>query len=159
MHNGSVYVNPETESGTEMVVEIPLGNNDIEYPEERTEKDIQDEDSVSTTSKKASVMVVDDNKSMVRFLKKLLGRQFRVITAEDGTSAISMLRQHPIDLMISDVMMSDLDGISLCRLVKNHDEFKHIPVILLTAKTDLESKVAGIDAGAEAMITDRKSVV
>lgn len=152
MHNGSVYVNPETESGTEMVVEIPLGNNDIEYPEERTEKDIQDEDSVSTTSKKASVMVVDDNKSMVRFLKKLLGRQFRVITAEDGTSAISMLRQHPIDLMISDVMMSDLDGISLCRLVKNHDEFKHIPVILLTAKTDLESKVAGIDAGAEAYI-------
>ena len=89
---------------------------------------------------------------MVRFLKKLLGRQFRVITAEDGTSAISMLRQHPIDLMISDVMMSDLDGISLCRLVKNHDEFKHIPVILLTAKTDLESKVAGIDAGAEAYI-------
>lgn len=134
-------MNPETESGTEMVVEIPLGNNDIEYPEERTEKDIQDEDSVSTTSKKASVMVVDDNKSMVRFLKKLLGRQFRVITAEDGTSAISMLRQHPIDLMISDVMMSDLDGISLCRLVKNHDEFKHIPVILLTAKPTLSQKL------------------
>lgn len=152
MHNGKVYVNPETETGTEMVVEIPSASCDYEYSEESVSKDVQDETDMPSSTKKASVMVVDDNKSMVKFLKKLLGRQFRVLTADDGTSAISMLRQNPVDLVISDVMMSDIDGISLCRVIKNHEEFKHIPVILLTAKTDLESKVAGIDAGAEAYI-------
>jgi ligand-binding sensor domain-containing protein/DNA-binding response OmpR family regulator/nitrogen-specific signal transduction histidine kinase len=151
IHRGKVYVNPDTEDGTEFVVEIPIGVCSTINEPENTEAHALINETVPRDGK-MTVLVVDDNKSMTQFLKKLLSRQYHIITALDGSSAISLLRQSPVDLVISDVMMSDIDGISLCKVIKNHDEFRHIPVILLTAKTDLKSKVAGMDAGAEAYI-------
>ena len=152
IHNGTVFVNPDTETGTEFLVQIPIG--DISRKEETDNAEIPAEEYAAALSDagKLTLMVVDDDKSMIRFLKKILSKQYHVLTANDGSAAISMLKQNPTDLVLSDVMMSDIDGISLCKVIKNHDEFKNIPVILLTAKTDHKSKLEGMEAGADAYL-------
>lgn len=152
MHQGKVYVNPEIEKGVEFVVELPIGEEVSELPELDLPDKTQDSNETQNITGDTTILIVDDNKSMTKFLRNLIGKQYHAITANDGNSAINALRAQPVDLVISDIMMNDIDGITLCKVIKNHEEFNNIPVILLTAKTDLKSKVAGVDAGADAYI-------
>lgn len=152
LHLGKVYVNPEASEGTEFVIEIPLGM-------ELTGASVQDEVSLDENSdvsglsfSRHTILIVDDNKGMTKFLKALFSKRYHVITANDGTTAWRLLEENPIDLVISDVMMDDVDGISLCRKMKANASTRTIPVLLLTAKTDSRSKLEGVEAGADAYI-------
>lgn len=99
-----------------------------------------------------TVLVVDDNSELLGFISEKLGQYYNVKTAENGVKALEVIGNNSIDLVISDIMMPEMDGIELCKHIKDNIETSHIPVILLTAKNDLDSKVEGLRIGADAYI-------
>lgn len=98
------------------------------------------------------ILLVDDNEEIIEFLADELGTQYTVLKASDGHEALSILGKEAVHLVISDVMMPVMDGFELCRLIKTNFDFSHIPVILLTAKNTLQSKIEGLKLGADAYI-------
>lgn len=99
-----------------------------------------------------SLLIVDDNKELAKFLSDKLKEDYRTYTASDGAEALDMLQEHTIDLVVSDIMMPNIDGYELCRRIKQDVATCHIPVILLTAKTMKENKIEGLENGADAYI-------
>ena len=101
---------------------------------------------------KQVILVVDDNEEVLDFLADDLGEKYTVITATDGKDAFKKLYETPVQLIISDVMMPEMDGFELCEKIKSDFEISHIPIILLTAKNTLQSKIEGLHSGADAYI-------
>ena len=105
-----------------------------------------------------SLLIVEDNKDMLAFVVRQLSPLYNVFTAENGVEALKILEKESISLVISDVMMPEMDGLELCHRLKSDLDYSHIPVILLTAKTTLESKIEGLEQGADAYIEKPFSV-
>ena len=105
-----------------------------------------------TDSRLHTILLVDDNTEILNFLSKALSSGYFVISACSGQEALQILENNSVDLIISDVIMGNMDGYELCRKVKGDLIMSHIPVILLTAKTDTGSKVQGLEAGADSYI-------
>lgn len=104
---------------------------------------------VEAERKEHTIMVVDDNADLQEYLRVLLGDLYTVVCTGNGEEALKVLAAQPADLVISDVMMPVMDGIELCRRLKNDIRFSHLPVILLTAKVSVDSKVEGLECGAD----------
>ncbi|GGC27117.1 hypothetical protein GCM10011386_18960 [Parapedobacter defluvii] len=98
------------------------------------------------------ILVVDDHVEILDFIADDLSDDYEVLRAENGHQAIEILTDHAVQLVVSDVMMPEMDGYALCRLIKSDVEHSHIPVILLTAKNTLQSKIQGLEQGADAYI-------
>jgi DNA-binding response OmpR family regulator len=101
---------------------------------------------------KATILFVDDSEDMLEFLQSEFDEKFKVFTAENGKKALNILEEEMIQIIVSDVMMPEMDGFELCRHIKSQLDFCHIPVILLTAKNALQSKIEGLELGADAYI-------
>ena len=86
------------------------------------------------------------------FLERNLQEKYTVFKADDPAAALSILDKEVIQLVISDVIMPEMDGFQLCKMIKANVEFAHIPVVLLTAKNSVQSKVEGLELGADAYI-------
>jgi DNA-binding response OmpR family regulator len=99
-----------------------------------------------------SILLVDDDEDILDFLERILKNNYGIFKAQDGQEALYILEIEAVQLIISDVMMPVLDGFELCKIVKSSFEYSHIPVILLTAKNTLPSKIEGLDLGADAYI-------
>lgn len=97
-----------------------------------------------------SVLVVDDNPELLSFLVDRLSDKFVVYKAHDGEDALEVLSREVIHVVVSDVMMPRMDGFELCRRIKSMPEYNHIPVVLLSAQTDMKSKLYGMEQGADA---------
>jgi len=100
-----------------------------------------------------TVLVVEDNADLLEFLGDHLSERFRVLMALNGVRGLEMARDHVPDLIISDVMMPEMDGQSLCEAVKGDPDIDFIPVILLTAKASRDSRLAGLAGGADDYLT------
>jgi two-component system cell cycle response regulator len=98
------------------------------------------------------ILLVDDNEEILEFLERMLSTKYTILKAEDGREALKILEEQAVQLVVSDIMMPVMDGFELCRLIKTNFEYAHIPVILLTAKTTIQSKVEGLELGADAYI-------
>lgn len=98
------------------------------------------------------ILLVDDNEEILEFVEQELNPLYTVIKAFNGKEAFSILQEEIIQLVISDVMMPVMDGFELCKLIKTNFDYSHIPVILLTAKNSLQSKIEGLEIGADAYI-------
>lgn len=98
------------------------------------------------------ILIVDDEEEILDLLERIFENKYTVRRATDGEMAIKMLTDECIQLVVSDVMMPGLDGFELCKAIKSNFDFSHIPVILLTAKNTIQSKVAGLELGADAYI-------
>src|SRR6201995_4885017 len=98
------------------------------------------------------LLLVDDNEEILDFVGHELDEKYNVIKAMDGQQALDRLQEAVIHLVICDVMMPVMDGFELCRRIKTHLDFSHIPVILLTARNTLQSKIEGLELGADAYI-------
>lgn len=105
-----------------------------------------------------TVLIVEDNDNMREFLAEQANMSFTIETARNGKEALEKLAGSHIDLIVSDVMMPEMDGFSLCKAVKADINLSHIPIVFITAKNDLESKIKGLQLGAEAYIEKPFSV-
>jgi DNA-binding response OmpR family regulator len=101
---------------------------------------------------KPVILLVDDNGEILDFISEDLGEKYTVLKAFNGREALDLLQHEPVQLVISDIMMPVMDGYELCRNIKSNFEYSHIPVILLTAKNTLQSKIEGLEMGADAYI-------
>jgi DNA-binding response OmpR family regulator len=97
--------------------------------------------------------VVEDNEELLQLMVRLLSKEYNVLTAENGKEAIVIIENEPVELIISDIIMPEMDGIELCRFVKNTIEYSHIPIILLTAKNKEEDKAEAYESGADDFIS------
>ncbi|AHL34209.1 histidine kinase [Pseudomonas brassicacearum] len=103
----------------------------------------------SERSLQSRVLVVDDSPEMLSYLSELLHNDYIVATAADGEQAWALLQRQPIDVVLSDVMMPELDGFGLTARIKASAGFAHLPVILLTARGGSEACVSGLESGAD----------
>ena len=102
----------------------------------------------------ANILVVDDLEPNIKVLEaKLLSEYYTVYTANSGASALKSLSQNKIDVILLDVMMPNMDGFEVCRRIKANPETTHIPVVMVTALTDIEDRIKGLEAGADEFLT------
>jgi two-component system cell cycle response regulator len=101
---------------------------------------------------KPLLLFVDDSEDMLEFLESEFSDKYEIFTAADGVQALAILEKEMIQLVVSDVMMPEMDGFELCRRIKTQLDYSHIPVILLTARNTLQSKIEGLEIGADAYI-------
>ena len=167
LHGGTISVESEVDHGTEFIVRIPIERS--YYDEEQiddevislrqTAIDYEDtpEDVIAEVQELAtkanSILLVEDNEELLNLMTKLLGREYNVFTAENGKEGIIVLENEDVDLIGSDIMMPEMDGIEFCKYVKGHLEISHIPVILLTAKNKEEDRAEAYEIGADAFIS------
>ncbi|MEO6454765.1 MAG: response regulator [Ginsengibacter sp.] len=101
---------------------------------------------------KPVVLLVDDNEEILEFIEHELDERYTVIKALNGREALNVLEQDVVQLVICDIMMPVMDGFELCKIIKTNFDYSHIPIILLTAKNTLQSKIEGLELGADAYI-------
>ncbi|MFN3872461.1 MAG: two-component regulator propeller domain-containing protein [Ignavibacterium sp.] len=169
LHKWKISVKSELHKGTEFKVQIPLWN----YLEEsqkikvkevtsETKTDVQvdqkeidirkvmpEKEVTAKSDKKPSILIVEDSEDVRIYLTDILKRDYEVIEAENGVMGLESAAQNSPDLIISDIMMPLMDGIEFCKRIKTNWETSHIPVILLTAKVSQESKLEGLETGAD----------
>jgi DNA-binding response OmpR family regulator len=101
---------------------------------------------------KQTILLVDDNPEILEVLSDELCEIYEIVTATNGQEALDILQMTEIQMVICDVMMPVMDGFEFCKIVKSDLEYSHFPVILLTAKNTIQSRIEGLDAGADAYI-------
>jgi two-component system cell cycle response regulator len=98
------------------------------------------------------ILLVDDEEEILDLLERILQPKYAVLKTTHGREALQALGSNAVQLIVSDVMMPEMDGFELCSLIKSNVEYSHIPIILLTAKNTIQSKVQGLELGADAYI-------
>ncbi len=101
---------------------------------------------------KPIILLVDDNPEILDFISDGLTEKYTVVKAQNGTEALKLLETENPGLIISDVMMPGIDGFELCKKIKTNFDHSHIPIILLTAKNTMQSKIEGLEVGADAYV-------
>ena len=168
LQKGSVSIYSEREKGTDMVVCLPMDSSvfseadfakrkpggTAEQPVSSAAEDGASEEGLTTEleqvpSSARKILIVEDNTDLRVLIAESLSEDFQVMQAGDGVEALKLIADVEFDLVISDIMMPRKDGVSLCNDIKGNVATSHIPVILLTAKTSLESKIEGVDSGAD----------
>ena len=104
---------------------------------------------VNASSRRPTVLVADDNADMRAYVCRLLGRRFRVVSVEDGEAALQRIAADPPDLVLADVMMPRLDGFGLVQALRKGQQTRTIPIILLSARAGEESRIEGLERGAD----------
>ena len=162
-HSGIIEVESESGKGTNVRILLPVkteaaqNNNiqNIQYDsnsenvlyEYGNEMKVPDSQKKKQSGKK--ILVVEDNDDMLVYIKSSLEAKYEVWLAKDGIEGLSKAKQMLPDLVISDIMMPHMDGIELCKNLKSNLKTSHIPVILLTARVDAETKYKGLEIGAD----------
>ncbi|MDR1121382.1 MAG: response regulator [Dysgonamonadaceae bacterium] len=152
LHKGAICVCSELNRGTDIAICLPLEKATPEVNEEHKAPATYTQEEVLSEllpSEKKRILLVEDNEDLKHLLADFLSSDFDVLTASNGLKATEMLSNRLIDMVISDIMMPIKDGVTLCSEIKNRVEISHIPVILLTAKTGIESRIEGVDSGAD----------
>lgn len=156
-HNGCIWIDnsntggtrfmfllPDTEKQDEKHSEVPLSSQSDEIStrinlliEETENKD------------KQTILLVDDNQEVLQYMEQQLNPDYLVIKAANGKDALAMIGKSDPQIVISDIMMPEMDGLELCRRIKENQNYCHIPVILLTAKSMISQIEEGLEAGAD----------
>lgn len=155
-HGGTVSVESELGKGSVFIVNIPLHQENV-VPEIIEEKEpTQDKDFTETRAAgdglRPLILVVDDNIDMQTYISKNLSDNYDVLLAENGKDALELLKSRNVAMIVCDWMMPVMDGLTLLRKVREDKELSHIPFIMLTAKTDINSKIESMKQGADAYI-------
>ena len=165
LHHGTISIASAVGKGSTFTVVLPVSQQVIEedvgkLTEEKepyTEADSRTSSgslhlSPSSDHQGETMLIVDDSEDMVGFLSENFKEKYEVMTASDGIEALDILSKHEVNIIISDWMMPRMDGAELCRRVRQNQLTSHIPFVMLTAKTDDDSKVEGMDVGADTYI-------
>lgn len=165
LQKGSITIYSERDKGTDMVVRLPLDTTlfrDSDFKKQQVEvsdaKVVASQENTDVVENveerlqnenKKKILLVEDNADLRALIAEALADDFLVVQAGDGLEALRQMEELEFDLVISDIMMPNKDGVSLCSDIKKDLNTSHIPVVLLTAKTSLESKIEGVDSGAD----------
>jgi signal transduction histidine kinase/ligand-binding sensor domain-containing protein/DNA-binding response OmpR family regulator len=131
----------------DVISELPINEKVIE----ETEASIKTKPLISKSA--PLLLIVEDNQDVTAYISNILDKDFKIITAENGSSGLKKALDEFPDLIISDVMMPVMDGFDFCRKLKSDQRTSHIPLILLTARADMESKLEGLEFGADDYVT------
>jgi|LSQX01.1.fsa_nt_gb signal transduction histidine kinase/DNA-binding response OmpR family regulator/ligand-binding sensor domain-containing protein len=166
MHNGTISLESRENEGSLFRIIIPykevsVPSPPLPYDVQQTEIETSDPlagDETITGNKPGSnqkeyLLIVEDNDDLKEFLQQSLQRKYKIAAAKDGEEAWDMVQKKLPDLIISDVMMPNMDGFELCRLIKSTYETSHIPVILLTALSEKSQQLHGLGLGADDYLT------
>ena len=121
--------------------------------EKTTEEDTNLDAQSSYLDSRSTLLIVEDNTDLQDYLCQYFSKDYRVLRAVNGREALTVIGEQEIDVVVSDVMMPEMDGIAFCQALKSSMQTSHIPVILLTAKSDTADVVAGYKSGAEAYVS------
>lgn len=153
LHQGTLTVSGRTDAN-EFCLTLPvLQAQSIALPAE--EEPLVRHETVRQTEVgkgKFVVLVVEDNVGVLSFISKQMSHDYEVLTASNGSEALKVLDKNFVNLVVSDIMMPVMGGFELCKTIKADLNYSHIPVILLTAKTDMQSKIEGLEVGADSYI-------
>ena len=160
MHSGTITAanRPNGERGSVFTVRIPLGNAHLKAEEmETTEESTGAIQQVSHTpgqrpQTKHRVLVVDDDMEVARYISQELGRYYRFGIAPNGKEGLRLLLTGDYDVVVSDVMMPEMDGFTMLRMIKTNLNISHLPVIMLTSKADVGNRLEGLERGADAFL-------
>ena len=175
LHHGIILAeNREDAPGSRFIIRIPLGSAHLRTDEledveavitphtvlvkpEKTDLEEAFEEEEDEESKKAGksknrmrILIVEDEEEILSYLKEELEGDYRIMTRKNGREAYDTILADTPDLVISDIMMPEMDGLSLCRKIKQNTNVNHVPVILLTAKSKPEDTMEGMATGADA---------
>lgn len=155
MHEGSLTLEDTSSGLITFRLCLPVNQpNSLKLDEGKEVKEITpntDQEYIMKESQ-PTILIVEDNREMLHFIGQEINLHYNVVTASNGEEAILCLKNHGIQLIISDIMMPVMDGFTLLKKIKTDLEFSHIPVILLTAKSTLQSRMKGLELGADAYI-------
>ncbi len=159
LHGGWLEMNRSLEENT-FELKLPLYHAETIAIEPMVTDDFLQKSKVSTSETQYcySLLVVEDNKDMQTFIVKQLSSEYHVFTSDNGIEALDILKEQAVNLVISDIMMPEMDGLELCQLLKSNLDTSHIPIVLLTAKTTLQAKIEGMKLGADVYIEKPFSV-
>ena len=164
LHGGEVVAETQPGEGACFTVRLPLSVADfeeleiVEHTVERDEQSITplndaeyqvDNLSESVTEGAPLILIVEDNADIRHFIRESLYPDYRVMEAADGAAGYRLAVETIPDLILSDLMMPKMDGVELCRKLKQENKTDHIPIIMLTAKASGESKIEGLETGAD----------
>ncbi|MCW3805500.1 ATP-binding protein [Plebeiibacterium marinum] len=163
IHHGSISVKSTVNKGTTFNITIPINKGSYSPAERSTESIIEIQETASITefnenespqhTNDINILIVEDNMELLLVMKNILSKTYNVYTAINGIEALEITKTNEIHIMISDVMMPEMDGLELCKTIKNNIESSHISVILLTAKNSTQDRIECYNAGADAYIS------
>jgi signal transduction histidine kinase/ligand-binding sensor domain-containing protein/DNA-binding response OmpR family regulator len=166
LHKGEIEVDSKVGEGTTFTIILPMGKshfddneillNSIEVQvkkkQELTCLEIEKEKGIDIDENlhKYTLLIVEDNYELRDYLKKELENEYKVLVANNGKSGIDLANEFLPDIILTDVMMPEMDGFDFCKNIKRDLRTSHIPVLMLTAKTEIEDRIEGIEVGADA---------
>jgi ligand-binding sensor domain-containing protein/signal transduction histidine kinase/DNA-binding response OmpR family regulator len=152
LHKGALDLK-QPEAGLNVFLLVLPIHQDQEFVLQSDETaNVTPEDDLVKDPSRPVILFVEDNKEILDFIGRELQTEYVVRKALNGKQALEMLKEENIQLIISDIMMPVMDGIELCKAVKTDLEYSHTPIVLLTAKNTLHSRIEGLEVGADAYI-------
>lgn len=168
---GSIEVESKVKEGTRFTIRLPItqkaekqaiSENAVQeeytgFPDsipglEITSNTADFSDSTAQNNHLPLTLIIEDNKDVVTYLISCLDKDYRLEVAYNGREGINKALELIPDLIVSDVMMPEQDGFDVCRRLKTNEKTSHIPIIMLTAKADIQSKLKGLERGADAYL-------
>ena len=166
MHGGKIICKSQENVGTTFQVVFPFKSISKKSETKMSLSDIPtgsghkidisqqtESETGNQSSKVMKVLIVEDNDDLLNFMKSILSNDFKVFTAVDGKKAWEFISKQIPDLVVSDVMMPNMDGFELCRIMKSTYETSHIPMVLLTALSEKTDQLHGLGLGADDYLT------
>ena len=159
LHHGDIRVDSEINKGAAFTIILPKGKShftdDVEFAEEAilypTDTDTQDTDEINMKEKPV-ILVVDDNRDIRKYISGIL-IDYNIYEANSVEDAMTMIEGHLPDLIISDIILPGIDGFEFCKQIKSNQHTSHIPVIMMTAKSNADNRLHGLELGADAFIS------
>ena len=166
LHGGEITVESTYGQGACFLVSLPTGTDHLkpqqwtdeepEQPQERSEQvvvELPDSNLDMPARESAHILLIEDHEEVRSHLREILARDYHLDEAAEANRGLSQAIDRLPDLIISDVMMPGMDGIELTRRLKSDERTSHIPVVLLTARASSETRLAGLETGADAFLT------
>jgi YesN/AraC family two-component response regulator len=159
---GEISVKSILGAGSEFTVKFPVTRNtpvehqdysELKIPHSIDISPIPKSESTAQTKDLPQILIIEDNSDVLQYICSILQEEYQITTAQDGQHGLEKALEFTPDLIISDVMMPRMDGYQVCHALKLDTRTSHIPVILLTAKADIESKMEGLQYGADVYLT------
>ncbi|MDR0413781.1 MAG: response regulator [Dysgonamonadaceae bacterium] len=172
LHHGELFVESEPGRGCRFTLLLPLDKSEYKPEEfgnttgettammvqpsvrlyEESSPEEEEKKGAGQTKQMQSILLVEDDIDILNYIDSELSSKYKIYRANNGKEGLGKALKYIPDLVVSDIVMPEMDGLTLCKLLKSNDKTCHIPIILLTAKTNVEQRIEGLERGADSYI-------